>query len=167
MQMTTSHPVYGLITCEESFWTGKNTLLFNGIPLQKINKTTFQLPVASVDPFAPAEESAEGASEPLMVTVKGSYLTGLTLTVGGEVITLSPKAKALDIVLGLIPAVLFFSFVIGGAIGGGLGAMIGMGLIIVMKTRKKTVHKVLICLGASAVVLVIGIPLFLLALSQI
>lgn len=162
MKVTTSHPTYGVITYEESAWTGKKTIAFDGIPLQKINKTTFQFAPASVDPFAPAEET----TEPLTVTVKGNYVGGVSLIVNGETVTLTAKASVLDIILGVIPAVLFFCFVVGGAIGGALGAMMGMGLTMLNKTRKKTIHKILICLGASAVMLAIGIPLFLLSLAM-
>lgn len=167
MQVTVSHPTYGLITYEESFWTGKKSILFDGIPLLKINKTTFQLPAASTDPFAATEESAEGVSAPVTVTVKGSYINGASLIIGGETVTLTAKASVLDIILGLIPAVLFFAFVIGGAIGGGLAALIGMGLTTLIKTRKKTIHKILISLGVTAAILAVGIPLFLLTLSQL
>ncbi|MBQ9150685.1 MAG: hypothetical protein IJX72_00420 [Clostridia bacterium] len=157
MQITVSHPTYGLITYEESAWTGKKTILFDGIPLVKIKKNTFQLPAD------PAKED----SSPLTVTVKGGYVSGVTLLVGDEVIPVTQKASALDIVLGIIPAILFFSLVIGGAIGGAIGGMMAIGGILIMKSCKKTIHKILICVGASAVILAIGIPLLLIALSQL
>ena len=157
MKVTVSYPAYGFITYEESAWTGKKIITFDGIPLTKINKTTFQYQPVAADPFASAEEAAA----PVTVTVKGSYVGGVSLLVNGETITLTAKASALDITLGVIPAVLFFCFIIGGAIGGALGAMIGMGLTILIKTRKKTIHKVLISAGISLAVLAVGIPLLL------
>lgn len=162
MQTTVSHPAYGLITYEESFWTGKKIITFDGIPLTKINKTTYQYQPLPTDPFASPEE---GASAPVTVTVKGNYISGVSLVIGDETVTLTSKATVLDFVLGWIPGILFFAFVIGGAIGGALGAMIGMGLTILMKTRKKTIHKVLICIGLSAAILAVGIPLLLAALA--
>ena len=33
MQVTVSHPTYGIITYEESAWTGKKKIAFDGIPL--------------------------------------------------------------------------------------------------------------------------------------
>lgn len=162
MKVTVSHPTYGLITYEESFWTGKKIITFDGIPLTKINKTTYQYQSLSADPFTASEESA---SVPVTITVKGNYISGVSLVIGDETITLTAKASALDFVLGYIPAGLFFAFVIGGAIGGALGALIGMGLTILMKTRKKTIHKVLICIGLSVAVLAVGIPLLLAALA--
>ncbi len=101
----------------------------------------------------------------MAVTVKGNYISGVSLVIGDETVTLTAKATVLDFVLGWIPGILFFAFVIGGAIGGALGAMIGMGLTILMKTRKKTIHKVLICIGISAAILAVGIPLLLAALA--
>ena len=162
MQTTVSHPAYGLITYEESFWTGKKIIMFDGIPLTKINKTTYQYQALPADPFASPEE---GVSAPVTVTVKGSHVGGVSLAIGDETITLTAKATVLDAVLGWIPGILFFAFIIGGAIGGALGAMIGMGLTILMKTRKKTIHKVLICIGISAAILAVGIPLLLAALA--
>ena len=88
-------------------------------------------------------------------------LGGVSLLVNGETITLTAKATALDITLGVIPAILFFLLIIGGAIGGALGAMIGMGLTILIKTRKKTIHKVLISVGVSLAILAVGIPLLI------
>ena len=165
MQTTVSHPAYGLITYEESFWTGKKIITFDGIPLTKINKTTYQYQSLPADPFASPEGDAGSASAPVTVTVNGKYISGVSLVIGDETVTLTAKATVLDFVLGWIPGILFFAFVIGGAIGGALGAMIGMGLTILMKTRKKTVHKVLICIGISVAILAVGIPLLLAALA--
>lgn len=158
MKVTVSHPTYGIITYEESAWTGKKIITFDGVSLLKINKTTFQYQPVAADPFAPAEE----AVEPVTVTVKGNYVGGVSLLVNGETITLTAKATALDITLGVIPAILFFLLIIGGAIGGALGAMIGMGLTILIKTRKKTIHKVLISVGVTLAILAVGIPLLVL-----
>ena len=153
MLTTVSHPTYGVISYDENAWTGKKTILFDGIPLTKTAKNTYQLPATAETPA-------------LTVTVKGSYIGGVSLVIGDETIGLTQKATALDIILGIIPAVLFFSMIIGGAIGGALSAMIGMGLVMVMKTRKKVIHKVLICVGISAAILAIGIPMLLAILSQ-
>ena len=61
MQATVSHPTYGLITYQESFWTGKKTFLFDGIPLVKIDKTTYELPATADSPAITA-------------TVKGNFI---------------------------------------------------------------------------------------------
>lgn len=165
MQTTVSHPIYGIITYEESFWTGKKIITFDGIPLTKINKTTYQYQALPTDPFASPEGDAGSASAPVTVTVKGNYISGVSLVIGDETVTLTAKASVLDFVLGYIPAGLFFAFVIGGAIGGGLSALIGMGLTILMKTRATTIQKVLICIGLSIAVLAVGIPLLLASLA--
>ena len=150
MQVTVSHPTYGIITYEEGFWTGKKTILFDGIPLNKINKTTYELPATEE---APA----------LTVTVKGSYIGGITLTVGDEVITLTPKASTSDYVLGILPGALFFALIMQGAIGGALAGMMGFGGVLLMKSRPNMKQKLLISLGASAVIIAIGVAMIIYA----
>ncbi len=157
MQVTVSHPTYGLITYEESAWTGKKTILFDGIPLVKIKKNIFQ---------RPADPTVEGSS-PLTVTVKGGYVGGVSLLVGDEVIPMTQKASAADVILGIIPSILFLIFIMGGAIGGAIAGMMGIGGVLLMKSRPNLKQKLLISLGASAVILAIGIPLLLIALSQL
>lgn len=154
MQVTVSHPTYGIITYEEGFWTGKKTILFDGIPLVKIKKNIFQLP---------ADPTAEGSS-PLTVTVKGSYIGGITLTVGDEVITLTQKAATSDYVLGILPGALFFAFIMQGAIGGAIAGMMGFGGVLLMKTRPNMKQKLLISLGASAIIVAIGVALAIYAI---
>ena len=156
MQVTVSHPTYGVISYDESFWTGKKTILIDGIPLQKINKTTYQLPA---DPANP--ESA-----PVTFTVKGSYVGGVTMTDGSETITLSPKASAADYILGILPGALFFGLIMQGAIGGALAGMMGFGGVLLMKSRPNLKQKLLISLGVSAVIVAIGVGLIVLILSQ-
>ena len=151
MQVTVSHPTYGIITYEEGFWTGKKTILFDGIPLHKINKTTYELPATEESPALP-------------VTVKGSYTGGITLTVGEEVITLTQKPATSDYVLGILPGALFFAFIMQGAIGGGIAGMMGFGGILLMKTRPNMKQKLLISLGASAIIVAIGVAITIYAI---
>lgn len=44
MKQILSHPVYGEITYEENFWTGKKRLFVNGAELTPENKTVFLFP---------------------------------------------------------------------------------------------------------------------------
>lgn len=154
MQSTISHPTYGIISYEESFWTGKKTILFDGVPLQKVNKTTYTLPADPSDP-----ESA-----PVTFTVKGNMVGGVTMTDGIETITLSQKASTSDYVLGILPGVLFFLFILQGAIGGAIAGMMSVGGIMLMKSRPNMKQKLLISLGASAVIIVVGVGLVVLLL---
>ncbi len=155
MQTTIVHSVYGVIGYEEGFWTGKRTITFNGFPLIKLNKTTYELP-ANPTTGTPA----------LTVTVKGSFIGGVTLTVGDEIITVIPKTSVADYVLGILPGALFFGLLIQGAIGGALAGMMAVGGVMLMKSRPNLKQKLLISLGASAVIVAIGVALIAILLSQ-
>ena len=154
MQVTVTHPTYGLITYTEGFWTGKKTILFEGTPLIKIQKNVYQLP---------ADPAVEG-STPLTVALRGSYISGVTLTIGTEIITLTKKPATSDYVLGILPAALFFALIMQGALGGGLGALMGIGGLLLMKSRPNMKQKLLISLGASAVIVAVGVLIILYAL---
>ena len=156
MQNTISHPTYGIITYDESFWTGKKTILFDGIPLQKVSKNTYLLPANPADP----------ESNPVTFTVKGNMVGGVTITNGTETITLFQKATATDYILGILPAVLFFLFILQGAIGGAIAGMMSVGGILLMKTRPNMKQKLLISLGASAVIIAIGIAIIVAVVTQ-
>ena len=148
MQLTYSHPTYGLISCEESAWTGKKTICFDGIPLVKKNKTTYELPATDDTPA-------------LTVTVKGSYVTGLNLIIGAETIELTQAPRWYDYVLAILPAVLFWCFIIGGAIGGAVAGMMAVGGIMLMKSLPKVWQKLLVSLGVSFVIVAVGIVLLI------
>ena len=167
MKTTIHHPTYGFITYEESAWTGKKIITIGGVNLVKIKKNVFQYTPLLGDPFATAPEGEESTPLPstVTVTVKGNYIGGVSLVIGEETIPLTIKASALDITLGVIPAALFFIFILGGALGGALSAAIGMGLITLLKNRTKTIYKILISLGISVAILAVGIPLLLALIS--
>lgn len=146
MQATVSHPVYGLIIYDENFWTGKRTIIVDGVPLVKIKKTSYELPATAESPA-------------VAVTVKGSYISGVALIIGGEVITLIGKAAASDYILGILPASLFFAFIMGGAIGGGIAGAMGFLGVLLMKSRPNIKQKLLISLGSSAVIVAVGVAI--------
>lgn len=167
MKTTIHHSTYGFITYEESAWTGKKIITIGGVTLVKIKKNVFQYTPMLGDPFATAPEGEESTPLPstVTVTVKGNYIGGVSLVIGEETIPLTIKASALDITLGVIPAALFFIFILGGALGGALSAAIGMGLVTLLKNRTKTIYKILISLGISVAILAVGIPLLLALIS--
>lgn len=167
MKTTIHHPTYGFITYEESAWTGKKIITIGGVTLVKIKKNVFQYTPMLGDPFATAPEGEESTPLPstVTVTVKGNYIGGVSLVIGEETIPLTIKASALDITLGVIPAALFFIFILSGALGGALSAAIGMGLVTLLKNRTKTIYKILISLGISVAILAVGIPLLLALIS--
>ena len=167
MKTTIHHPTYGFITYEESAWTGKKIITIGGVTLVKIKKNVFQYTPMLGDPFATAPEGEESTPLPstVTVTVKGNYIGGVSLVIGEETIPLTIKASVLDITLGVIPAALFLIFILGGALGGALSAVIGMGLVTLLKNRTKTIYKILISLGISVAILAVGIPLLLALIS--
>ena len=167
MKTTIHHSTYGFITYEESAWTGKKIITIGGVTLVKIKKNVFQYTPMLGDPFATAPEGEESTPLPstVTVTVKGNYIGGVSLVIGEETIPLTIKASALDITLGVIPAALFFIFILSGALGGALSAAIGMGLVTLLKNRTKTIYKILISLGISVAILAVGIPLLLTLIS--
>lgn len=66
MTKNVTHPVYGMITYEENIWSGKKTVSVNGCVLRTMAKNTFVF--------------QEGET-PVLATLKGSALTGVSLTV--------------------------------------------------------------------------------------
>ena len=156
MKESIQHPVYGQIVYEESFWTGKKSITVNGVNAPVVTKNKFMI---------------DGKN----ATVKGNYLTGVTLNIESETIALTPKAKWYETVLAVIPIVFMLTWgnsvelcaifpVVGGAIGGGLGAVGGCASMILMKKQKNPLLKVLIGAGIAAATIFVA---FLLALVMI
>lgn len=137
MKQSIQHDAYGTIEYDESFWTGKKNISFDGAPLQKVNRKTFLLP------------SGEQA------VIEGSYLTGSRLRIGEERIQLTPAIKWYEILLSLLPFLLIMVWgnsvqlcqivpVVGGAIGGFISALIGMVNMLIIKSLKPVWLKILI-----------------------
>ncbi len=139
MKGNIQHPVYGDILYTESAWTGKKSLIFNGIPAQSISKKEFML-------------------DDIKINLKGNYFLGVSISINGEIIELVAKPKWYEIILSVLPVIfiivwgnnpaLCFIFpVVGGAIGGGFGAVVSMLSIYLMKKVTKPIHKILIGIG--------------------
>ena len=135
------------ITYTESFWTGKKTISINGQELQKIDKKTYKYG----DQYC---------------TLKGSYLSGVELTVGAEKIELIRKLTTLETILCFLPLILVF---IGGAVGGLCGgAACAFNALYIRKTDKmavKVVYSVLFTIAACICYYLI-VALLLLGLIQ-
>ena len=84
MKEIIQHPVYGEIMYNESIWTGKKALTVNGINAQPISKKEYMI----------NEKKA---------LLKGSYLTGISLSIEGDTIQLSPKTKWYEMVFAILP----------------------------------------------------------------
>ncbi|MBR2341666.1 MAG: hypothetical protein IKB66_02365 [Clostridia bacterium] len=157
---TMQHPIYGEIAYNESFWTGKKSLTFNGVEAQKIDKKTFKIGEKLVD-------------------VKGNFTLGVKLLIDGETIEVSPAPKWYETVLAILPIVFALTWgnsvalcqifpIMGGAIGGALGALFSMLSLSFMKKEKRVAVKVIIGLAMFAVSVLAGNRIavaFILALS--
>ena len=150
MKYVTNHPTYGEIQLDWGFWTGKFKLAIGGKELKKVSKTGFELQL-------PDSEA------PVSVQVFGNNFKGFGVMIGTQPIQLSPPAKWYDIVLSVIPAVIWF-IMIGGAIGGGLGALSALTSLFLMIRTRSLLIKILIGVGAFLITVLIA---FLLALLLI
>lgn len=155
MNKTIMHAVYGVIMLDENIWTGKKNLAINGKLLPKRKKNVYLL--------------GEGETA-IPVTLKGSTLTGASVIIGGEEITIIPNPSTLDWLLSSLPFVLMLIWgnsvalcsiipVIGGGIGGAIG---GLGIVLCMTNirekplGKKLLVSLLTLLGTFAVGAVLG-----------
>lgn len=164
MRNTITHPVYGRIDYEETLWTGKRSLSFNGIALQKKAKNEYG--------FA-------GDSAGTQVTVLGSAFMGVSLWIGDEEIQIIPKPTWYDWILSFLPFALMIVWgnnvylcsivpVVGGAIGGALGgaaAVITMSLLRGKSTGRKLLTVLLATLATFAVGATLGFAIVVAMIS--
>ena len=137
MKSIINHEVYGVIEYEESFWTGKRVIKVNGQPLKKIDKKTFVL---------------EGGEKPVYFSIRGSFFAGVKAYINGHAINLTPPTKWYEYIATVI---IFAIGVLFGAIGGAIGALLGLSQLLVVKSVKNVWLKLLI--GAAFVVAAAGI----------
>ena len=149
-----NHPEYGVIVYEESFWTGKKSLTVNGVATYPVSKREFMI----------------GGKR---AVIKGSVLTGATLSIEGETIELSKRPTWYEILLSGLPFIFLMVWgnsedlcaifpVVGGALGGGLGGAGIVTALLLMKKTKSPLYKVLIGLGILVATVLIA---FLLAIA--
>ena len=151
------HPAYGEIVYSESFWTGKKTLTLGGTAARSVSRKAFD-------------------HNGTKINVKGSYYTGISLQIGNDTVTVTPKPKWYEIVLAILPLFFLLTWgnsaflcaifpIVGGAIGGGLGALSGLTSLFFMIKSKSPLVKVLIGVGAFLITVLIAFLLALLLLS--
>ena len=143
MQVTVNHNFFGTITYTESFWTGKKEIYFGQFPLVKQSKNTYLMP---------------GGDPNAVVTVKGNFLTGVSLVLGSETIRLTPAPKWYEWVLALLPLIFICVWgnsvplcmifpIVGGALGGAIGGLAFVFGLLFMKKTERIAYKLLIGLG--------------------
>ena len=148
MKVTFIHPVYGEVLYCESYWTGKKTLVFNGVAAEAVSKKEFVI----------GDRCA---------ILNGSALTGVTLQIDGETLQLFPKPKWYEILLAVIPFIFITTWgnnsvlcsilpIIGGAIGGALGGAGTIVSLLLMRKAKKVISKILIGIAATLVTVFIA-----------
>ena len=146
MKAVRQHEIYGQIKYEESFWTGQKSLTVNGARLEKKDKNTFVWNVDGVD---------------TLCTVKGGFINEATVEVGGEVISLTPKAIWYELVCSAVICMLIMVWgnsaalckifpLVGGAIGGGISGGMAVVNLLMMKKSENVGKKLLIWLGILA-----------------
>ncbi len=157
MQEIIRHPICGEIVYSESFWTGKKTLTVNGVDAQPISKKEFLI-------------NGEKA------VIKGNFYTGIDLCIGNETVALSPKPKWYEIVLAILPVLFLLTWgnsatlcaifpVVGGAIGGVIGALFSLTSLLLMKSSKAPMIKILIGVGMFVLTLAVSFVLAMLLLQ--
>lgn len=143
MRAEVDNEKYGKITYEESVWSGKKKVAFNGVALQPTGKNTF-------------EHVTEFKRE--TVNVKGNSMIGVKLITADQTVTVISAPKWYEVML----AVLIFVFdcvwgnlpqaaavlpLVGGAIGGAISGLMSIVCFMVMRKVNKWYFKVLIFLG--------------------
>lgn len=147
MKLSVEHIGYGKIEYNESFWSGKKRISFDGQELTKKSKNLFVL------------QSDDGEIE---CKVKGNAIFGCTLSVGEDTIILSDSCRWYEIfctalmcvfilVWGNVPYLCEIFPLIGGAFGGAICGLAACANIYMMKKVKKVPLKLLVWLGIFAI----------------
>lgn len=140
MKKIIQNEALGEIVYNESIWTGKKSLTVNGVEAKKITKKEYQ------------------AGDKKLIISGNYYFTGITLTVGDEIIEVSPKPKWYEFVFAILPLLFLLIWgnsytlcdifpVVGGAIGGFIGALFSIASLLLTKKTEKPLYKVLIGIG--------------------
>lgn len=125
MQTVMQHDTYGTITYDEGFWTGKRTVTVGGVPLKKIDRKHWE---------------CEWNGVALPASIKGNTMTGVTLTLGEENITIVPRPAWYVLTMSILTLVFIIAWgssvelvkifpIFGGAVGGliaGVGAVFNL-----------------------------------------
>ena len=145
MKIVIQHQRFGEIIYSENFWTGKKNISVGGYQLQKVNKTTYAVP------GGPAEA---------VVYVKGNLFTGVSLSVMGEVVPVTPATQwyeyamcvqmfLLVMIWSNVPALFNIIPIVGGAVGGAISGLFIVINIFLMKKTNSVLVKIAIWLGMN------------------
>lgn len=131
---------FGKLEYKENFWTGRKEITINGTKLTKVAKNLY------------AYKTEEGT---INLSLKGSFLSGVTAEIGNQKIDFVDKTKWYEWVLAFLSVIFVIVWgnnvelceifpVVGGAIGGAISGLIsGIGLLF-MKASRNIMFKLLI-----------------------
>ena len=118
---------------EEGFWTGKRTIIYDGVTLTKVKRNLF--------------EYTDGVNTERF-EVKGNQLVGITIKMFGNEVEIASKLKWYEIVMAIVvfaPCVLF------GAIGGAIGGLLGFTNLVIIRKIEKWWLKLIISVQFTAI----------------
>lgn len=151
MKIVVENKQVGTIVYEESAWTGKKKITYNGIVLEKVNKTTFRY--------------MENGEEKVAY-LRGNFLTGAYLYINDVNVCIIESAKwyeyamavfifAFVIIWGAVPQLVAIVPLVGGAIGGAISGLIAILSLFFMRKVNNIFLKIGIFLIAFAVAFLI------------
>ena len=144
MKTVVQNEKYGELVVDENVWTGKIKVFLNGKELAKVDKTRYLI------------------EEKKYIDFTGNSIKGLYMTVDNQTTQVTAPAKWYEIALSVLIFVVILIWgnsltlcsivpVVGGAIGGGLSAMLAVVNLFVMRGIKNVALKLLAFVGIFAV----------------
>lgn len=123
---------------EEGFWTGKRTIVYDGVPLTKVKRNLYELRQGdAVEQFV----------------IKGNQLIGVTITMFGVEVEVARKLYWYEYVLA---AIVFAPCVLFGAVGGAVGGALGFFNLVVIRNVDKIWLKIIISVQFAAISLLLS-----------
>ena len=144
MKTVVQNEKYGEFVVDENVWTGKIKVFLNGKEMAKVDKTRYLI------------------EEKKYIDFTGNSIKGLYMTVDNQTTQVTAPAKWYEIALSVLIFVVILIWgnsltlcsivpVVGGAIGGGLSAMLAVVNLFVMRGIKNVALKLLAFVGIFAV----------------
>jgi len=127
-----------LLEFEESFWTGRRTIVYDGVVLTKIKRSIYEYN---------KDEVVE------QFVIKGNQLIGITINIFGQTIEIERKLTWYEVVLSLLVTIpcLFC-----GAIGGGIGGLLGFTNVTIIRQIDKWYLKVIVSIQFLVIALLLS-----------
>lgn len=140
MKTVLQHERYGTIAYEESAWTGKRKICINGVELKKTNRRQW---------------SYEVDGEEIAVALKGNTMTGVTLTIGEDVLQIVAKPAWYVVIFSIFTMTFIIAWgasvslvkifpTVGGAIGGAISGVFAVVNLYFAGKVEKAWQKILI-----------------------